>query len=207
MIKNINNKIYIIENYISKDTSNFLINNFNKTVSDAPDYQIKGGPSLSPENAYTFKCGNPIEKYNENKDYNISIDILTMLCVSMTETISTFLNKKMDIKTMFYGLMLEGSEMKEHTDNYFIPNDSNSIRENSKDDWSGLLYLNDEYDGGILEFPQEEFAIKPQPGTFIFFQGSHDLPHRVSKITKGQRNVIISFFWPSEYRGLNTVLG
>ena len=47
MIKNINNKIYIIEEYISKSTSDFLTETFNSTTLDAPDYQIKGGPSLS----------------------------------------------------------------------------------------------------------------------------------------------------------------
>jgi predicted 2-oxoglutarate/Fe(II)-dependent dioxygenase YbiX len=125
----------------------------------------------------------------------------------MSNTISSFTNKKMDIKTMFYSLMLDGSENNLHTDNYHEINNSNSIRKNSKDDWSGLLYLNNEYEGGVLEFPEENFSIKPDPGTFIFFQGSHDLPHRVSKVTKGPRNVIVSFFWPSEYRGLDTVLG
>ncbi len=207
MIKNINNKIYIIEGYISKSTSDFLTETFNSTTSDAPDYQIKGGPSLSPENGYTFKCGNPIKSYQDDNNYNIGIDILTMLCNSMSNTISDFLDTKMDIKTMFYGLMLEGSEMKTHTDNYITPNDPESIRKNSKDDWSGLLYLNDDYEGGLLEFPQENFSIKPKPGTFIFFKGDHDLPHQVSKIEKGHRNVIISFFWPIEYRGLDTVLG
>lgn len=80
-----------------------------------------------------------------------------MLCNSMSNTISDFTDQKMDIKTMFYGLMLEGSEMKMHTDNYITPNNPDSIRENSKDDWSGLLYLNDDYEGGLLEFPQEDF--------------------------------------------------
>jgi hypothetical protein len=207
LIKNINNKIYIIEGYISKSTSDFLTETFNSTTSDAPDYQIKGGPSLSPENGYTFKCGNPIKSYQDDNNYNIGIDILTMLCNSMSNTISDFLDTKMDIKTMFYGLMLEGSEMKMHTDNYITPNDPESIRKNSKDDWSGLLYLNDNYEGGLLEFPQENFSIRPEAGTFIFFKGDHDLPHKVSKIEKGHRNVIISFFWPTKYRGLDTVLG
>lgn len=101
MIKNINNKIYIIENYISKSTSDFLAEAFNSTTSDAPDYQIKGGPSLSPENAYTFKCGNPIKSYKEDNNYNIGIDILTMLCNSMSNTISDFTDQKWILKQCF----------------------------------------------------------------------------------------------------------
>jgi predicted 2-oxoglutarate/Fe(II)-dependent dioxygenase YbiX len=207
LIKNINNKIYIIENYISPSSSELMTNVFNKNLFDTPDYQIKGGPSLSPKDGYTYQCGNPIIKYKNENKHDIAVDLLTMICTSMSKTISNFTDKQMDIKTMFYSLMLEGSENNLHTDNYHEIKNINSIRKNSENDWSGLLYLNDEYEGGTLEFPEENFHIKPNPGTFIFFQGSHDLPHKVSKVTKGQRNVIVSFFWPSEYRGLDTVLG
>jgi predicted 2-oxoglutarate/Fe(II)-dependent dioxygenase YbiX len=207
LIKNINNKIYIIENYISNSSANLITKVFNKDLSDTPNYQIKGGPSLKPEDGYKYQCGNPIIKYKNENQHDIAVDLLTMVCSSMSNTISNFINKQMDIKTMFYSLMLEGSENNLHTDNYHEINNVESIRKNSKDDWSGLLYLNDEYEGGTLEFPEENFYIKPNPGTFIFFQGSHNLPHRVSKVTKGQRNVIVSFFWPSEYRGSDTVLG
>jgi hypothetical protein len=207
LIKNINNKIYIIENYISTSSANLITEVFNKDLSDTPNFQIKGGPSLKPEDGYTYQCGNPIIKYKNENQHDLAVDLLTMVCSSMSNTISNFTNKQMDIKTMFYSLMLKGSENDLHTDNYHEIDNIESIRKNSKDDWSGLLYLNDGYEGGILEFPEENFYIKPNPGTFIFFQGSHDLPHRVSKVTEGQRNVIVSFFWPSEYRGLDTVLG
>lgn len=202
MIKNINNKIYIIENYISKSTAKFITEFFDKNLKDTSSFQIKGGPEIGPEKGYLFKYGNHIIDYTGNDQEDLASDILTMICNSMTQTISDFLNKQMDIKTMFYGVMLEGSENKLHTDNYGNINDESSLRLNSKDDWSGLLYLNNEYEGGILEFPNEEFSIKPNTGTFIFFQGSHDLPHSVSKVLEGKRNTVVSFFWPAEYRGL-----
>ena len=207
MIRTINNKIYIIENYISLSSANIIKNIFDKKISDTPNFQIKGGPSLHPETAYKYKCGNPIVEYNNNYEHDIATDLLTMICTSMTDTLSNFLNKKMDLKTMFYGVMLKGSKNDLHTDNYIEINDPKSVRENSKDDWSGLLYLNDGYEGGMLEFPEENFYIKPKPGTFIFFQGSHNLPHKVTEVTDGERNVIVSFFWPSEYRGFSTILG
>lgn len=207
MIKNINNKIYIIENYISEGTSKFITDVYNESLYDSPSYQIKGGPSLKPDDGYTFQCGKTIDQYNGNLNHDVAVDILTMICTSMTKTISDFADKQMDIKTMFYGLMLPGSKNELHSDNYLEINNEDSLRQNSKDDWSGLLYLNDSYEGGLLEFPEEEFSIKPKIGTFIFFKGDHNLPHRVSEVTGGSRNVIISFFWPKEYRGLDTILG
>jgi hypothetical protein len=207
LIKNINNKIYIIENYISEGTSKFITDVYNESLYDSPSYQIKGGPSLKPDDGYTFQCGKTIDQYNGNLNHDVAVDILTMICTSMTKTISDFADKQMDIKTMFYGLMLPGSKNELHSDNYLEINNEDSLRQNSKDDWSGLLYLNDSYEGGLLEFPEEEFSIKPKIGTFIFFKGDHNLPHRVSEVTGGSRNVIISFFWPKEYRGLDTILG
>jgi hypothetical protein len=207
LIKNINDKIYIIENYISKSTSKFITDAFDQQLYDSPSYQIKGGPSLKPDDGYTFQCGKPIEQYTGDSNHDIAIDILTMVCTSMTKTISDFSNKQMDIKTMFYGAMLPGSKNELHSDNYMEINNEGSLRQNSQDDWSGLLYLNNQYEGGLLEFPEENFSIKPKTGTFIFFQGNHDLPHRVSEVTDGLRNVIVSFFWPKEYRGLDTILG
>jgi hypothetical protein len=41
--------------------------------------------------------------------------------------------------------------------------------------WSGhisnLIYLNDNYDGGELYFPEHDLAIKPEPGMLISFPG------------------------------------
>lgn len=207
MIKTVNNKIHIIENYISEHTANLLVKVFDEYLVDSPDYQIKGGPSLSPNDGYRFKCGNPIVKYNNVSDHDIACDILTMICTSMENTLSNFINKNMDIKTMFYGAMFKGAKNSLHVDNYFEINNENTLRENSKDDWSGLLYLNNDYEGGELEFTGENLIIKPKIGTFIFFQGNHNLPHKVNEVLNGKRNAIVSFFWPSEYRGSSTVLG
>ncbi len=128
MIKNINNKIYIIENYISTSSANLITEVFNKDLSDTPNFQIKGGPSLKPEDGYTYQCGNPIIKYKNENQHDLAVDLLTMVCSSMSNTISNFTNKQMDIKTMFYSLMLKGSENDLHTDNYHEIDNIESIR-------------------------------------------------------------------------------
>lgn len=206
MIKNINNKIYIIEDYISPSTAYLLTNTFNKDLKDTAQFNIKSGPSLSENYAYAVKSGSPIKQYGQDHYDNISIDVLTMLCTSMSRTISEHLNKDMDIKTLFYGAMLPGAKNVMHFDNNY-KNMKNEIitRTNSENDWSGLLYLNYEYEGGILNFPTENFSIKPNPGTFIFFQGDDSMPHEVTKVTSGIRNAIVCFFWPKEYRGLEGI--
>ena len=63
---------------------------------------------------------------------------------------------------------------------YFATNIHSDIltdfENNIKYDWSGhisnLLYLNDDYDGGELYFPEHDFKIKPEPGMLVSFPGN-----------------------------------
>jgi hypothetical protein len=57
--------------------------------------------------------------------------------------------------------------------------------------WSGhlaiLAYLNDDYDGGYLYFPEFDYYIKPNPGDVVIFPGSLYYVHGVSTVTSGVR--------------------
>jgi len=57
--------------------------------------------------------------------------------------------------------------------------------------WSGhlsiLAYLNDDYEGGELYFPELNFGIKPKVGMLILFPGSLHYVHGVAPITSGVR--------------------
>jgi hypothetical protein len=63
---------------------------------------------------------------------------------------------------------------------YFATNIHSDIltdfENNIKYDWSGhisnLLYLNDDYDGGELYFPEHDFKIKPEAGMLVSFPGN-----------------------------------
>ena len=55
------------------------------------------------------------------------------------------------------------------------------------------LYLNDEYTGGELYFPDYEISVKPKPGQLIMFPGGHEFKHGVSTVTSGDRYTMASF--------------
>lgn len=61
-------------------------------------------------------------------------------------------------------------------------------------DLSGLFYLNDDYEGGELYFPNQDIKFKPKPGAGYFFPGDMNYIHGVTEITSGIRYVI-PFFW------------
>lgn len=56
-----------------------------------------------------------------------------------------------------------------------------------------ITFLNQDFDGGILYFPNQKLEIIPQPGKSIIFPGSLQYLHGVTKILKGNRYTIASF--------------
>lgn len=56
-----------------------------------------------------------------------------------------------------------------------------------------LSYLNDEYEGGELEFPEYGISIKPKQNTVITFPSYYEFQHRVKPVTKGERFTLVTW--------------
>ena len=56
-----------------------------------------------------------------------------------------------------------------------------------------VTFLNQDFDGGVLYFPNQKLEIQPKAGYTIFFPGTLEYLHGVSRITKGNRYTIASF--------------
>lgn len=83
-------------------------------------------------------------------------------------------------------------------DHYDKHNDSESyvngkLKRVVERDISILLYLNDDYEGGELEFTQLQLTIKPKKGMLIAFPSYEEFEHKVHPITKGTRYNIVSW--------------
>jgi hypothetical protein len=61
-------------------------------------------------------------------------------------------------------------------------------------DVAGLFYINDDYDGGELYFPEQGIQFKPKAGAAYFFPGDRNYIHGVTEITSGTR-FTCPFFW------------
>lgn len=61
-------------------------------------------------------------------------------------------------------------------------------------DIAGLFYLNDDYEGGELYFPEQGIQFKPKAGAAYFFPGDKNYIHGVTEITAGTR-FTCPFFW------------
>lgn len=61
-------------------------------------------------------------------------------------------------------------------------------------DIAGLFYINDDYEGGELYFPEQGIQFKPKKGAAYFFPGDKNYIHGVTEITSGTRYTCPFFF-------------
>lgn len=60
--------------------------------------------------------------------------------------------------------------------------------------YAAFLYLNDDFEGGLLKFPAQDIQIKPKVGMLAAFDGGFNNMHEVTLIESGVRYTIGSFW-------------
>lgn len=85
-----------------------------------------------------------------------------------------------------------------HSDNSDSHGEPNAFEINK---YVAILYLNEDYEGGELYFPDHEIEFRPAANSLIIFPGGVENMHGVKEITSGTRYTMVSFwdFAESEY--------
>jgi len=60
--------------------------------------------------------------------------------------------------------------------------------------FAAFMYLNEDFDGGLLNFPKQELSISPKTGMLAAFAGGFKNVHEVTLITSGVRYTLGSFW-------------
>lgn len=84
-----------------------------------------------------------------------------------------------------------GAYARKHSDNTDEHGNSGAF---TRSRYAAFLYLNDDFEGGLLQFPDQEITIQPKVGMLAAFDGGFNNMHEVSLITKGVRYTIGSFW-------------
>jgi predicted 2-oxoglutarate/Fe(II)-dependent dioxygenase YbiX len=58
---------------------------------------------------------------------------------------------------------------------------------------SAVLYLNDDYEGGEIEFIHMGIKVKPQAGMLILFPSSYPYAHIAHPVTKGKKYALVTW--------------
>lgn len=59
---------------------------------------------------------------------------------------------------------------------------------------SPILYLNDDYEGGFIEFVNFNLKVKPKAGSLFLFPSTYPYAHIAHPVTDGTKYAIVSFF-------------
>ena len=84
----------------------------------------------------------------------------------------------------------------------YTPENSQHEPKNVHIDFDNFTYvgcLNDDFEGGELNFPLQEFNVKIKKGDIVFFLGGITHPHFVSAVSEGIRDVFVVQTLPYEH--------
>lgn len=98
--------------------------------------------------------------------------------------------KQFDTKYTFhedYGLLKYRGENKEHYDAHY---DGGTETGRSI---SAVFYLNDDYEGGEIEFVHYGVKIKPKKATLVLFPSNYAYAHIAHEVTKGIKYAIVTW--------------
>jgi hypothetical protein len=87
-----------------------------------------------------------------------------------------------------------GSLMTAHEDGYSYVKDG---EDEVKPMFTILLYINDDYEGGEIHFPNENVTIKPEAGSVVIFPSN--LLHEVKTVISGNRYMTQSYIYEKPF--------
>lgn len=95
----------------------------------------------------------------------------------------------------------EGFEQQPHAD---AQNPDGSPHPYAWRSHASIIYLNDDFEGGRIYFPIQDLMPPIRPGMLAFFPGTLDYLHGVSKVTRGVRFTVASF-WTADAQRKDTL--
>lgn len=191
---NLNNKkrltkdIVIYENFIDEDTSAKLIKVLDKhagagKITWMPISFYESYSSVLPQD-------NDEDVISEGLNPNIFSEIKQGIINAVASVHD--LDPKVICQIGYHTQKWEpGAYARIHSDNTDEHGNSGAF---TRSRYAAFLYLNDNFDGGLLQFPGQNLSIKPKVGTLAAFDGGFNNMHEVTLITNGVRYTIGSFW-------------
>jgi hypothetical protein len=186
--KRITKDIVVYENFIDEETCQKMIN--------ALDAQANNGKiSWMPISFYeSYSSILPQDGDQEVLDAGLIPTIFSDIENIMPEAIASVhdLDPKIISKIGYHTQKWEpGAFARIHSDNTDAEGKSGAF---TRSRYAGFLYLNDDFEGGLLKFPDQNIDIEPKVGMLAVFDGGFNNMHEVSLIESGIRYTIGSFW-------------
>ena len=167
-------RILVSENILSLKESTFLIALYDRysELTSQRDYNCR--PLLD---YYTLR---DVDRESASWVYGVSLRCKEKIEVDLR-------TPELFVESLFVACLLSGDSHIAHADNArrergrWVPNHT------PQRDYTGLVYLNDNFTGGELVFPDLDVFIAPKPGLLVGFPSNHKFVHAVPKVLFGKR--------------------
>ncbi len=174
------NRIIEIPNFVSPETAESMIGYFEHKAE-------MWGPI-----AFYGSSGMGLMPGDEDLDkFNLDRQFFPKISEKYKEAIELVFGRSVRANTSHAQKWDVGGFASPHSDNSDFDGNPNPFQINK---YVGILYLNDNYEGGELYFPEHNISFKPNAYSYICFPGGVENIHGVSEITSGTRYTMVSFW-------------
>jgi hypothetical protein len=194
--------IKLISENIPKDImimQDYLPPQFCKYLCDYADSQLGSklkvtNPKLSTKDQHvSMESPSRITEHVAIGD--ISAEIITIFNDIYTRRVSPFFG---NVKFEWYERpqilrYLVGGKYDPHSDSHHKIEGTDRWEKSMDRDYSVLLYLNEDFEGGILNFTKQKFRMKPRTGMLVAFPSDENFIHAAEPTTSGKRYAIVSW--------------
>jgi len=180
--------IVVYENFIDAETAAKLV----KVLDKHAEVGLINWMPISFYESYSSVL--PLDNDEEVIALGLSPTIFSDIENAMPEAIASVhdLDPKIISKIGYHTQKWEpGAYARIHSDNTDEHGNSGAF---TRSRYAGFLYLNDNFEGGLLRFPNQDIEIQPKIGMLAVFDGGFNNMHEVSLIETGVRYTIGSFW-------------
>jgi predicted 2-oxoglutarate/Fe(II)-dependent dioxygenase YbiX len=178
----------IVRNYLSADLCRrTVVAGQNAEASSARVLSASGDGGISAREAATRRT-------DQISASRIGFDARAVVKSAFVELVST--HYRQSIEWFEDPVILrypEGGEYTAHADAYNWESNQKRWRRSADRDFSMLIYLNEDFEGGKLEFKYYDFKIEPCAGLLVVFPSDWRYAHAAQPVTSGMKFSIVSF--------------
>lgn len=186
--KRITKDIVVYENFIDTDTAEKLVKVLNKHAE-------VGKITWMPISFYeSYSSTLPQDNDEHVVAEGLPADIFSQVKQGIIEAVASVhdLDPKIISQIGYHTQKWEpGAYARKHSDNTDEHGKSGAF---TRSRYAAFLYLNEDFEGGMLKFPDQNIDLAPKVGMLAAFDGGFDNMHEVSLITSGVRYTIGSFW-------------
>lgn len=182
------NRIVEVPNFVTPEVAEAMVTYFDmvgeEMWGDIAFYNSKG-MGLPPDDPKFKECG-------------LEDRFFEKLRAKYQECISLIFERPVRPNTSHAQKWYKGGFAAPHSDNSDFDGNPTAFEINK---YVGILYLNDDYEGGELYFPDHDLDIKPKKYSYYVFPGGVENVHGVRPVLEGERYTMVSFwdFEEAEY--------